>query len=227
MITKTEIVDKNPENSKLNNILHLLKQAAECNMDYEELLSMSGLIQPIAPRVFLLDLDLTQQQSIELLEKLNELKGDLLWFSQTEEQTLDPEKASFSLFSGFRILKQLFSETTFRALQNPAAKPMKEQIAVPVQQGYTFLPTKTIVRCEAAGKYTEIFTEQGKATSSRNIGYFVKALSSCGFFATHKSHLVNLRYVESYSPEGELILKTGTSIPLSRRRKSAFFNQFC
>ncbi|MBR9921383.1 MAG: LytTR family transcriptional regulator [Bacteroidetes bacterium] len=105
-------------------------------------------------------------------------------------------------------------------------KSPTRKIALPVSNGYTFVHVDDIQRCEGAAKYTEVYHKNGKALSSKSIGYFAEILKPFGFFLTHRSHLVNLDFVDSYTFEGEIILQDGTSVPLSRRRKTAFIKQF-
>jgi two-component system LytT family response regulator len=50
-------------------------------------------------------------------------------------------------------------------------------------------------------------------------------LAGFSFFRVHQSHLINLNYVERYDKHdgGSVILKDGSSIPLSPAKKEQFF----
>ncbi len=99
-------------------------------------------------------------------------------------------------------------------------------IPIPTMEGTEFLQAEEIIRCEGLQKYTLIVTREGKdLVSSHNIGEFGKLLLSHGFFATHKSHLVNLRYIRKLSNEGDISLRDGSHVPLSRRRRRAFMEE--
>jgi two-component system, LytTR family, response regulator len=99
-------------------------------------------------------------------------------------------------------------------------------IAIPTLEGMEFLRPEEIIRCEGLQKYTLIITKEAKdLISSHNIGEFSKLLLPHGFFSTHKSHLVNLRYIRKLSNEGDISLRDGSHVPLSRRRRRAFLDQ--
>lgn len=99
-------------------------------------------------------------------------------------------------------------------------------IAIPTLEGMEFLRPEEIIRCEGLQKYTLIVTQEAKdLISSHNIGEFGKILLPHGFFSTHKSHLVNLRYIRKLSNEGDISLRDGTHVPLSRRRRRAFLDR--
>jgi len=51
-------------------------------------------------------------------------------------------------------------------------------------------------------------------------------LEDHGFFRIHKSHIVNISYVNSFDKEGYVILKDKTSLPVSRRKKSELMELF-
>lgn len=101
-----------------------------------------------------------------------------------------------------------------------------QSIGVPTIEGFTFFSIDEIIRCEGLQKCTRIITtSKTDIISSYNIGEFRKLLEPYGFFATHKSHLINLDFVKQYNREGSIILKNNSRVPVAKRRKSAFLNQ--
>ncbi len=100
----------------------------------------------------------------------------------------------------------------------------KEQsIGIPTLDGFAFYSTSEIIRCEGMQKCTRIVTTtQTDIISSYNIGEFKKLLEPYGFFSTHKSHLINLSFVQHYRREGTIILKDNSSVPVAKRRKGIF-----
>ncbi len=110
-------------------------------------------------------------------------------------------------------------------LLNRSQQP--EMIGIPTSKGTEFFPASEILRCEGKQKYTMVHTTQNdKVMSSYNIGEFGKLLLPNGFYSPHRSHLINLRHVKKLTCENQIILKDGTAIPLSRRRKVDFIKQF-
>jgi hypothetical protein len=100
-------------------------------------------------------------------------------------------------------------------------------VGIPMENGMEFLPARSIVRCEGLNKYTMIITDQkGQLVSSYNIGEFHKLLHQHGFFAPHKSHLINLRCIRRLTNENQIVLQDGSLVPLSRRRRMEFVQRF-
>lgn len=96
-------------------------------------------------------------------------------------------------------------------------------VGIPTLEGIEFLKSEEIIRCEGLQRLTKVFTtETTTIISSYNIGEFGKLLCSSGFFAPHKSHLINLQYLRRYSVDGTITLRDGACVPLARRRKEAF-----
>lgn len=101
-----------------------------------------------------------------------------------------------------------------------------QSIGIPTMEGFVFFSTSEIIRCEGLQKCTRIITTtKTDIISSYNIGEFKKLLEPYGFFATHKSHLINLTFVKHYRREGTIILKDNSSVPVAKRRKGIFLKQ--
>jgi two-component system, LytTR family, response regulator len=100
-------------------------------------------------------------------------------------------------------------------------------IGIPTDEGIDFVCAQDILRCEGLNKYTLIVTQcQRQIISSYNIGEFARLLQPHGFFAAHKSHLVNLCRVKRLTADNMLILQDGSQVPLSRRRRLDFLARF-
>ena len=98
------------------------------------------------------------------------------------------------------------------------------KIAVPVKDGIAFLHPDEIIRLQADGSYTHIFTVNGRYTASKNIKEYEDILNAAVFFRAHHSHLINLSHVKSFSrAEGYFVLMSdGSEVEVSRRRKEDF-----
>jgi two-component system LytT family response regulator len=62
---------------------------------------------------------------------------------------------------------------------------------------------------------------------SKNIKHFEDILEAQGFYRIHRSHLVNLNYIKEYyrGDGGYVTMTDGSSIPVSRRKKTAFLER--
>ncbi|NUQ22330.1 MAG: LytTR family transcriptional regulator [Saprospiraceae bacterium] len=98
-------------------------------------------------------------------------------------------------------------------------------VGIPTMDGMEFLKVEDIIRCEGLRQFTKVHIKSEAIISSYNIGEFVRLLDPYGFFAPHKSHLINLQYLRSYHIGGTITLCDGACVPLARRRKEAFLRR--
>lgn len=102
----------------------------------------------------------------------------------------------------------------------------KKKIIIPSVEGLEFVKIEEIIHCEGETGYTKIHLKKGKPLlSSNSIGHFNKLLSGSDFYLVHKSHLINLNYIEKYLNEGYVILSENIKIPVSRNRRQEFLEQ--
>jgi two-component system LytT family response regulator len=106
-------------------------------------------------------------------------------------------------------------------MHNMSAPSAEEfRLALPTREGVHFLQPQDILRCEAVGNYTKFFTSSGKTyLISKTLGEYDTLLSPQQFIRTHKSHLVNKRYISFIDHDGFAVLKDNSKVEVSRRRK--------
>ncbi len=94
------------------------------------------------------------------------------------------------------------------------------RLALPVKGGVHFVMPHQIIHCEALSNYTKIYVEGNKQfLISKNLGEYEELLAPYQFIRTHKSHLVNKRFISYIDHNGFIVLKDNTVIEVSRRRK--------
>lgn len=102
----------------------------------------------------------------------------------------------------------------------------QKKIIIPCVEGLEFIKIEDILHCQGETGYTKIYLKNGKSMlSSSSIGHFSRLLESSNFYLVHKSHLINLNYIEKYLNEGYVILQGNIQIPVSRNRRQAFLEQ--
>lgn len=85
-----------------------------------------------------------------------------------------------------------------------------------------FLEVEHILYCKSDSNYCEIFTTDGeKILLVQTLKSIAKKLANCPFVRIHNSYLVNLNVIKEYHKQDDLvILVEGTTIPVSRTRRS-------
>lgn len=95
-------------------------------------------------------------------------------------------------------------------------------LSLQTQSGLHILPLSQIIHCEAEGSYSRlILSHERPLTLSKTLKELEELLPVDGFIRVHRSHIVNLDSIRGYSPNngGQLELKNGENIPVSRRKK--------
>lgn len=98
------------------------------------------------------------------------------------------------------------------------------KLAIPIKDGFAFLEPEEIIRLEADGTYTHIYTRDQKYTGTKNIKEYELMLQDHNFFRSHHSHLINLRHVKKFSRlDGYFVqMSDGSEVEISRRKKDNF-----
>ena len=207
-----------------------------------------SLIQEKSPEVVFLDVEMPFGSGFDLLTRFSDIDIDfeIIFVTAFDQYALKAIKCcaldyllkpinAEELIASVKKLEQknrtitdkIKVETFLRNLQQVDAN--KNQIVVPTSDGFEFVEINEIVRFEADGRYTRIFLTTGKKSLiCKNLKEFEIILEGHNFFRTHHSHLVNMKYVKSYSKSegGFLTMRDGDLVPISRRKKEYFVKQF-
>lgn len=97
----------------------------------------------------------------------------------------------------------------------------EKTIAITTYEGVVLLEVDNIIRCEANLNYTNFILSEGRNfLSSRTLKEYEDLLEGNGnFIRVHRSHLINIHWVAKFKNDGMLVLKDGSEVPVSRRRK--------
>ncbi|MCB9302626.1 MAG: LytTR family transcriptional regulator DNA-binding domain-containing protein [Lewinellaceae bacterium] len=106
-------------------------------------------------------------------------------------------------------------------------KIQENSVGIPTIEGYEFLVVNEIVRCEALHKCTRVVTrDRSNIVSAYNLGKFKNLLEPYGFFAPHRSYLINVNHIKRYHREGTVHMIDGACIPVANRLKGTLLDHF-
>lgn len=191
------------------------------------------------PDLVFLDIAMPRESGFDLLRRLPHLDFELIFITSFDQYALEaiefcaigyivkPISTEYLVHAVENAKKRIHQKQGFAhnqvLIENLNHNPENKKIALHTTKGLEFIRVKDIVRCEGYQKYTKIHVSDGRTiVSSHNIGKYVNMLSEYGFYSTHKSHVVNLNYVSSYSNEGLVHLNDGSEVPVARRKKHDF-----
>ncbi len=241
---QTLIIDKNNEHSRsLENKLKTfclflkLNGILENKEDYTELLKKQNVqllfINPevVAPCIFD-EIDLTKadkalicvSQSSDFITKKNYWNSVAYLLNPVEESGLIHAVE----LARQKVRKSQEDQWKNSILKNELAdQDEMKLIGIPTIEGFEIIALESIIRCEGLQKCTRIVTtDTSSIVSSYNIGMYKKLLArSSNFFSSHRSHLVNLRFVSKFKKAGEIIMKDSSAVPIAKNRREAFLSR--
>lgn len=108
-------------------------------------------------------------------------------------------------------------------LENVSSEDRYTKIALTNSDGTYIVNLEELVYIEANGNYTKVYIKGEKKylLISKTLKYFEKMLQGGGFLRPHHTYIVNSTFIRKYvNKDGSyLILKNGTHIPVSQRKK--------
>lgn len=107
-------------------------------------------------------------------------------------------------------------------------KPVKIALANGKETRFVF--PDEIIYCQSEGNYTVLFFENHeKLMFTKSLKDVCKILPEEHFFRIHHSYVINLSFADKLIENGsehEVVLTTGISLPVSRRKKADFLARF-
>lgn len=203
------------------------------------------LIDDLKPELVFLDVELKDKLSFEILEKVRFKDFYTIVTTAHEKYAMRAIKASCLEFllkpvdgnelnlaiDKFEKQQQVsYNQKKIEVLLENIGLPQYNihKLAIPCNDGYTFINANDIIYCEADLKYTKIFTRNNEnILSSKNLGEFEELLNHSPFFRCHKSYILNVNFVKKYlRSDTQVIMSNGALIDIASRKKDEFLKLF-
>ncbi len=202
-------------------------------------------ISELEPDILFIDINMPKMSGFEFIEKMKDFDGKIIFTTAYDNYAIQAFKyAAFDYLLKPIHVEQL--ENTIERLSK-LAKPATENsqinqllsvlniektkssevLAIHNNGDLQFIDKSSIHYFEASSNYTIIHFNKDKHISSKTLKEFENLLDESVFIRVHKSFIVNIRFIEKYSPKdgGYVTLKSGINIPFSRRKRH-LLNQF-
>ena len=195
-------------------------------------------IQMKNPDLVFVDIEMPNMTGLELIEQFENRKFDVIFVTAYNQYAVK----AFKVCAADYLLKPINIMELINAVKRIADRKEKSSEAIPLIQteklkialsGKLSLPTangseyiviKDIVRIEADGSYSKVYTIDKKMRLvSKNLKSFEDSLEGESFFRTHKSHLINIEHIIKYSPVkdgGFIEMADGSEILVARSVKN-------
>jgi two-component system LytT family response regulator len=226
---------------------NLIHQIHQTNLGFEvigEAASVSEGIKVILktkPDIVFFDIEIIEGSSFEILDLLPEINFKSVFATAHDHFAVKAIK-----YSAFDFLVKPFQtneledtlkklradinkkddyQAKFELLFNELKGKINNKIAISSTDSVKYIEVNKIVRLEADGSYCSIFLDSGEIiVASKNMGFFEQLLPEKEFIKVHRSHVINLHFVDAIikNDGGFIKLTSGAEIPISRRKKDEF-----
>lgn len=123
------------------------------------------------------------------------------------------------------LLKSIRSIDKAQKGNSEKNKPLNQLILIATIGCSYMVSTDEIIRVESINNYAKFIVSDGNSyLSSHGLSHYKDPFESRTFFRIHKSHIINIRFIEKYYSDGTLIMKNGDRVPVSRRRREEFLS---
>jgi two-component system LytT family response regulator len=200
-------------------------------------------IQEHQPQLIFLDIEMPGGNGFQLLEHFKDFPFEVIFVTAYDNYAIRAIRFSASDY----ILKPINLNELIAAIEKVSLRirnrsenerirqlylntmhPANPKIGLPTGERVEFVEVKSIIRCQGESNYTHIyFANRKPLLTAKSLIEFEELLAEYGFVRVHKTHLVNLNQVTSYTKNdgGMLFLTNGDSVTISRRRKDFVLEQ--
>jgi two-component system LytT family response regulator len=234
------------EQASLDNLKNILqkncpqvKVIAEARSIEEGYLTLTD--KSLQPDVVFLDINLNNELVFSLLDKLDNIKFEIIFVTSYQDYAVKACAYSSIGFISKPIDPLMLVEAVERIKPNREEDDMKDRLEVfkghlshlnPFKKvtiasldEMHFVHIHEIVRLQSDDNYTIFHLKSGsKIVASKTIKSFEGMFIPFNFFRVHRSHIINLNYIQKFikGDAAHLIMDDGAKIEVSRRRKGAF-----
>lgn len=208
-----------------------------------------ALLEKNDPSILFLDIEMPDGLGFDLLEQVKDPTFHVIFITAFDKYALtaikfgaldyllkpiDREELAHSIQKArIRNREQISKEQLkilWDTLKSIEAQKLPTRIAISTLEGIYYKQVEDIIRLEAKHNYTEftLHNSRKKILASTNLGEYEEQFEFYQtFMRVHRSHLVNLHYVERFvkSDGGYLIMKDGTSVSVSRLYREGLLQQ--
>lgn len=196
------------------------------------------LINEKSPDFIFLDIRMPIKDGFQLLEMFKEISFKVVFTTAYDQYAVQAFKFSAIDY----LLKPIDIDELITAVDKVCKSKDKEgdierievlkknmntasssKIALPTSDGFVFLDSDAIIRCEAYGNYTKVFQEGDNRPIlvTQTLKYFENLLEESSFFRIHKSYIVNLSHVRRFikGKPAKVVLSDAAEVEVSVRKK--------
>jgi len=201
------------------------------------------MINTLQPELVFLDIQMPQGGGFALLRSFDKLPFSVIFTTAYDQYAIKAIQYS--------ALDYILKPITLKRLQDSISRHRKDKeekeqreanvyllpdnlinlhqqttkIVVPIPKGMKIISISDITYLKASGVYSDMVLADGTVqVVSKGLKHFEQLLGPYGLVRVHDSYIVNFQHIDRYmrGRGGEVIMKDGTNIEVSRSRKENF-----
>ena len=187
--------------------------------------AIDGIIQfnKFLPHIIILDYEMPYGNAIEFMEALFDKNFEVIIISGHSYSEISKEK-EFKYYIQKPVDKSVLFNTIDKIIRNIYLKQTQNFCTDSLET----LKPESIIRLEAEGSYSYVFTNYKRILISKRLSLMEKIIPSCIFFRIHRSHIINIKYIKNYKLTGEktyVQMEDNSKVPISRSKKKEFMQK--
>lgn len=195
-------------------------------------------IQNKNPDIVFVDIEMPQMTGIEMIEQFGIRKFEVIFVTAYNQFAIKAFKVNaidyllkpiniVELINAVKkIAERIEGKQTVSQIQIQGEKlkmALSGKLTLPTATGSEYINIKDILRIEADGSYSKVYTVDNKMRLiTKNLKSLEMSLEGESFFRCHNSHLINLEYIKKFIPtkdKGFIEMADESSIPVARSVK--------
>ena len=238
----TIIIDDEPDSIKLLQ-LQLAQKCPQVEViaTYNSSVKASNEIEGLNPDLLFLDIEMPVIDGFELLNKILHLNFSVIFITAYSQYALkafrfnaldylvkpiDTTDLAEAVTKAEKKIKP--TSTQLSLLQRQMRGEIATKIAIPGQNGVSFIELNEIVFVEASNNYSKlILTDKRIFTVSKTLKDVQEVLEESHFLRVHRQYIINLNHVKQFNRnESILIMDNGEHLPIARNQKERLVEKY-
>ncbi len=185
-------------------------------------------IEKCNPDLVFMDVQLGNMSGFDVLNRLPHIKFEVIFTTAYDQYAIEAIKVSAIDYLLKPIKPKELQSSVLKAGIQLKDLGAVSRIAVPISNGFQFIPVDEILYCLADDNYTKIFRKEQKMICvTRTLKYISQKLPANIFLKISRSAIINLTYVDNFrrSDGGVVTMKNGDELSVSKDRRHDLLNR--
>ncbi len=189
------------------------------------------IISELKPDLLFLDIQMPDINGLRMLDMLPTYTGEIIFITAHDKYAIEAFKKGAIHYLLKPIDPEELQEAISRVEKTAQAHKSKSEgnwLSLSTSEGWIVVKKSDIIRIESYKNYSTLITVSTKHTISKTIKDVEAILPQNHFFRVHNTHIVHFEFINKIlkSDGGNILMRNGDVIPISKGKKKDFFSWF-